>query len=88
MYYKFYHSWAATRALLITLTALFVIAFCIKGNCWNLEMEYTGPGSEADYLDKQCRDRDNERARDRCREGSEDSRDVRGAMEWERDHCA
>ncbi len=85
---KFYESWGTARALIITLSVLYALGVCAKAHAWNLEMEYTGPGSHAEQLDRECRDRDNREAHERHMNGSDDSRDVRGSIEHDKDHAA
>ena len=83
---KFYRTWASTRAFIIAGMIAISLLMAITGNSWNVEMEYIGPGSEAEHLERETRDRENEKAWDRFNEGSRDERDARGAFEYERDH--
>lgn len=58
---------------------------------FHLDMEYTGPGSEADRLDKATRDKENEKAFEKCHGENSDkatSRDWERARQYERDHAA
>jgi hypothetical protein len=85
---RFYEIWGYARALVIALVLLFALCMTISGQCWNLEVEWIGPGSPAAELDRQSRDRENERAAERVNEGSRDQRDQDRANEYYRDHEA
>ncbi len=86
---SFYLNWGTARALVVALAVLAMTGVAIKSYSYTIEMDYTGPGSEAESLDRASRDRDNERSFDRYHnEGSTSERDREGAEEYERDHGA
>lgn len=82
----FYTLWTYLRWLAIGLSITIFIALSIYCHSWSLEIEYVGPGSDADRLDREVRDHENRESFDRAREGRGDTRDIERANEYSNDH--
>ncbi len=87
---NFYFYWSCFRWGFVALGTLILIVLAITGNTWSLEFEYIGPGGEFDRLEREFEDKQNERARDRCRceDACPSPRELERAAQWERDHGA
>jgi len=85
---KFYWLWANMRVIAIVALILLTLFVTIKSWCYTFEMDYTGPGSEADSLDRACRERDNREAHEKIERGENvSSKDQERANDYERDHA-
>lgn len=98
---RFYNLWGTFRAWAILFVIFLIIAGWITAHsyviiiqvppesyAYTLEMDYTGPGSEAESLDRACRDRENEKSHEKCQKGEGSERDQERSREYERDHGA
>ena len=90
---KIEETWGMARGLLLVTLILIALFAAVRGYCFNLEMDYCGPGSEYEASMDRYRDNDNQEAVDRCArdrdEGRESSqRDRDRADAYERDHGA
>ena len=83
---RFYTLWTYMRWISVFIFIALFIAFSIYGHSWSLELEYVGPGSDADRLGRDVRDRDNRDSFDRVQQDTADTRDVERAVEYSRDH--
>lgn len=85
----FYEIWKLLRVAALIAAGLLLLFACIFGHTFHLDIEYIGPGSEAERLDREYNDKQNERAHERVvNEGSTNERDVERARDFERDHGA
>lgn len=85
--------WRRMRVVVVCIAALLMICGTVKGMCFGMDLhiESRAPGSEADRLEKNVKDKENREASERVnkaeREGKETSpRDRESAWEYERDH--
>jgi len=86
---KFYECWKYARFATLIIAGLIALCLMIKSHSYSLEIEYTGPGSEAESLDRNVQDQKNSEAFDRYhQEGSTDPNDAKGAADYARDHGA
>ena len=76
------------KGLLLMALILITTFLTVLGYCYTFEMDYSGPGSEYERSMEQYRDRDNERAMERCENGSGSERDQEKAEQYGRDHGA
>jgi hypothetical protein len=83
---RFYDIWRIARLLSLGVAGCVCLIGMAQGQAWNLEIEYIGPGSEAERLFEQRRDDDNREANDRFNEGSTDPNDAKGSADFQRDH--
>jgi hypothetical protein len=85
---KFHEFWALARVIAVTIAMVVLMALAIKAHGFNLEVEYTGPGSAAERLNEATRDKENQEASDRVRDGSRDPKDIEKAIEYDRENSA
>lgn len=84
----FYKGWGFARAILLILAAIILMVMALKAHCFNLEAEYTGPGSSAERMDQDIRERESREAAERVNEGSKDPKDLERAALDARDRSA
>lgn len=85
---KFYYFWGTVRALLIIAVIALTLFLCIRSHAFNLEMEYTGPGSEASRLESNCREKENRESAERCEKSQGSEKEREKANDYYRDHSA
>jgi hypothetical protein len=85
---NFYRAWGTARAFVLTAVILVFLALTIRSYCWNLEMEYSGPGSEYERSMEQYRDNENREATERLGTEQERSGDKEKSEQYGRDHGA
>ncbi len=73
---------------MIALAVCVMTLLAITGHTWTLEIEYTGPGSEAARLEQEYHRHENERSKERCEQGCATGADWDRAIEWDRDNGA
>lgn len=85
---KFYNAWPVTRLIALAIAAVIALFAIISGHSFELDIHYTGPGSEAESLSHDLKDQQNKEAADRYQDGSTDPKDAQGASDYYRDHGA
>lgn len=82
-----YYFMGTFKAVMVIMALiLMIVGWCVKSYSYTLEMDYSGPGSEHERSMEQYRDRENERAYERCERGEDNRGDREKAEQYERDH--
>lgn len=83
---KYYHNMGMAKGLLVMALILIIMGWAVCGYCHTFEMDYSGPGSEIERFNEQCRDERNRDSWEREQRGEANERDHEMANEYENDH--